>query len=151
MKKSCFKEEREADFIRAYNDALKELGDMAPFLPRDKVIMKAIYSGKGGYYITFEEAVRNVRKVIRHIPVKCKNICKVAMYEEMARRVCDYMLRRPSLNYRTALYEVLADGKASRFFFGLQTARLIIYQYQRKKRAEARAARKLLNLKLGNV
>lgn len=144
MKKSCFKDEREADFIAAFNEEMKELGDMAPYIPKDTLLMKAIYSGRGRYYITFEEAARNVRKVLEHIPIACKNSCKMAMYEEMARKTADYMTRYPSLNYREALYRVLADCKASRFFFGIQTARLIVYQHHRRQRAMRRTAVKRL-------
>lgn len=138
MKRSYFKEEKERDFIRAYEEEMKDLGDMAAFVPREKLIMKTLYSGKGRYYITFEEAVRNVYKIINHMPVRCKNHCKIEMYEEMARKVVDYMHRHPSADYRSALYRVLAESRASRFFFGLQTARLILYNHYRQRRVAER-------------
>ena len=144
MKKNCFKVEKERDFVRAFEEELKELGDMAPFVTREKVIMKTLYSGKGRYYITFEEAARNVRKVLEHEPIKCKNECKIAMYEEMARKVADYISRHPSTDYRVALYRVLAASHASRFFFGVQTAKLILYQHYRRQRAAARLQNKRL-------
>ena len=144
MKKSCFKVEKERDFVRAFEEELKELGDMAPFVTREKVIMKTLYSGKGRYYITFEEAARNVRKVLDREPIKCKNECKIAMYEEMARKVADYIARHPSTDYRVALYRVLAESRASRFFFGVQTAKLILYQHYRRQRAVARAQNRRL-------
>lgn len=147
MKKSCFKEEKESDFVQAFEEELKELGDMAPFVTRDKVIMKTLYSGKGRYYITFEEAARNVRKVIDHEPIRCKNECKIAMYEEMARKVIDYIVRHPSTDYRAALYRVLAESRASRFFFGMQTARLILYQHYRRQRAAKRRQNQFLENK----
>jgi hypothetical protein len=138
MKRSYFKEEKERDFIRAYEEEMKDLGDMAAFVPRENLIMKTLYSGKGRYYITFEEAVRNVHKIINHMPLRCKNHCKIEMYEEMARKVVDYMQRHPSADYRSALYRVLAESRASRFFFGLQTARLILYNHYRRRRVAER-------------
>ena len=146
MKKSCFKDEKERDFARAFEEELKEQGNMAPFVTREKLIMKTLYSGKGRYYITFEESARNFRKVLDREPIRCKNECKIAMYEEMARKVADYMTRHPSLDYRVALYRVLAESKASRFFFGMQTAKLILYQHYRRQRVAARAQnRKLMS------
>lgn len=133
MKKNCFKKEKERDFVKAYEEEIKQLGEIAPYMPRDMLLMKTLYSGKGRYYITFEEAARNVRRVLEHQPIPCKNSCKIAMYEEIARKVADYMQRHISADYRMALYRVLAESKASRFFFGVQTARLILYQYQRHK------------------
>lgn len=132
MKKNCFKREKEEDFVRAYESELKSLGDLAPYLTREVIIVRALHSGKGRYYISFDEAARNVRKVINHLPINCKNACKVAMYEELAQKVCEYQLRRPTASYRDALYTLLAEDKASRFFFGLQTARLILYRNQKK-------------------
>lgn len=132
MKKNCFKKEKEEDFIKAYNEELKSLGKLAPYLTRDAIILRTIYSGKGRYYISFEEAARNVRKVLNHEPLSCKNECKIAMYEELCKKIREYQKRRPKSSYREALYNLLADGRASRFFFGVQTARLIIYNDQRK-------------------
>ena len=147
MKKSCFKAEKERDFVRAFEEELKDLGDMVPFVTREKVIMKTLYSGKGRYYITFEEAARNVRKVLDHEPIKCKNECKIAMYEEMARKVSDYIARHSSIDYRVALYRVLAESHASRFFFGMQTAKLILYQNYSRQRVAARAQNRRLAVK----
>lgn len=138
-----FKEEKMHDFIKAFEEELKELGDMAPFEERDKIIMKTLYSGKGRYYITFDEAARNVRKVLDHQAIRCKNGCKMAMYEEMALKVSDYMQRHLSCDYRTALYRVLAESRASRFFFGVQTAKLILYQHYRSQRKARRDLAKL--------
>ncbi len=142
--RSCkFKEEKSHDFIKAFEEELKELGDMAPFEDREKIIMKTLYSGKGRYYITFEEAARSVRKVLDHQAIRCKNGCKMAMYEEMALKVADYMQRHPSYDYRAALYRVLAESRASRFFFGMQTAKLILYQHYRSQRRAKRDLAKL--------
>ncbi|MEG1575008.1 MAG: hypothetical protein RR293_06760 [Bacteroidales bacterium] len=133
MKKNCFKREKEEDFIKAYESELKSLGDIAPYLTRESIIMRTLHSGKGRYYISFDEAARNVRKVINHAPINCKNGCKAAMYEELAKKVSEYLLRRPTASYRDALYTLLAEDKASRFFFGLQTARLILYRNQKNR------------------
>lgn len=144
MKSSYFKEEKERDFVRAFEEVVKDMGEVAPFIPREKLIMKTLYSGKGRYYITFEEAARNVRKVLEHIPIRCKNECKVAMYEEIARKVADYMERHPTADYRVSLYRVLAESRASRFFFGVQTAKLILYQHHRRQREALRAKNRLM-------
>ena len=69
------------------------------------------------------------------------------MYEEMARKVSDYIARHPSTDYRVALYRVLAESHASRFFFGMQTAKLILYQHYRRQRIAARAQNRRLAMK----
>ncbi len=143
MKSYRFKNEKTRDFIKAFEEELKDLGDMAPYEERDKIIMKTLYSGKGRYYITFEEAARSVKRVLEHQAIRCKNGCKMAMYEEMAMKVSDYMQRHPTCDYRAALYRVLAESRASRFFFGVQTAKLILYQHYRSQRKAERDLAKL--------
>lgn len=134
MKRSCFKKEKEEDFIRAYEEELKSLGEIAPYLSREAIINRALHSGKGRYYISFDEAARNVRKIINRHPISCKNLCKASMYEELSRKVMDYLKRKPNSTYREALYTLLAEDRASRFFFGVQTARLILDRNRNRKR-----------------
>lgn len=134
MKRSCFKKEKEEDFIRAYEEELKSLGEIAPYLSREAIINRALHSGKGRYYISFDEAARNVRKIINRHPISCKNLCKASMYEELSRKVMDYLKRKPNSTYREALYTLLAEDRASRFFFGVQTARLILDRNRSRKR-----------------
>ncbi|WP_455498617.1 hypothetical protein [Coprobacter sp.] len=131
MKKDYFKRDKELDFVRAYEEELKSLGASAPFVSRDDVILRALHSGKGRYYITFDEAARNVRRIMNRLPLTCRNELKVSMYQELAQRVAEYMKDKPLAPFRDALFTVLAEEKASRFFFGMQTARLILYRYQR--------------------
>ena len=134
MIRSCFKKEKEEDFIKEYEEELKSLGDIAPYLSREAIINRALHSGKGRYYISFDEAARNVRKIINKHPISCKNLCKASMYEELSRKVMDYLKKRPNSTYREALYTLLAEDRASRFFFGVQTARLILDRNRSRKR-----------------
>ena len=117
------REEKERDFLLAYEEELKELGEDAPFVPRDEIIFRTLHSGRGRFYVSFEEAARR--------PLKCRNQRKVAMYQELARLVAEYRMRKPGASFRDALFTVLAEAKASRFFFGVQTGRLILYRRQR--------------------
>lgn len=131
MKTDYFKKEKEHDFVLAYEEELKLLGPDAPYVSRDDVILRALHSGKGRYYITYEEAARNVRRIMNHLPLSCRNELKVSMYQELAQKVGEYMKGKPLSSFKDALFTVLAEKKASRFFFGMQTARLILYRYQR--------------------
>lgn len=67
MKKDYFRKFKEQDFVRAYEDELKSLGTSAPYVSRDDVILRALHSGKGRYYISFEEAARNVRRIMNRL------------------------------------------------------------------------------------
>ena len=125
------REEKERDFLLAYEEELKELGEDAPFVPRDEIIFRTLHSGRGRFYVSFEEAARQVKRIYNRRPLKCRNQRKVAMYQELARLVAEYRMRKPGASFRDALFTVLAEAKASRFFFGVQTGRLILYRRQR--------------------
>ena len=74
MKKDYFRKFKEQDFVRAYEDELKSLGTSAPYVSRDDVILRALHSGKGRYYISFEEAARNVRRIMNRLPLARRNV-----------------------------------------------------------------------------
>ena len=147
MKKDYFRKFKEQDFVRAYEDELKSLGTSAPYVSRDDVILRALHSGKGrqanpnaprrgtdtetSIYISFEEAARNVRRIMNRLPLARRNELKVSMYQELAQRVAEYMKEKPLASFKDALFTILAEENASRFFFGMQTARLILYRNQR--------------------
>ena len=82
-------------------------------------------------YISFEEAARNVRRIKNRLPLARRNELKVSMYQELAQRVAEYMKEKPLASFKDALFTILAEENASRFFFGMQTARLILYRNQR--------------------
>lgn len=99
------------------------MGEDAPFVPRDEIIFRTLHSGRGRFYVSFEEAARQVKRIYNRRPLKCRNQRKVAMYQELARLVAEYRMRKPGASFRDALFTVLAEAKASRFFFGVQTGR----------------------------
>ena len=115
------REEKERDFVHAYEEELKELGEEAPFVPRDEVIFRALHSGRGRFYISFEEAARQVKRIFNHRPLKCRNERKVAMYQELARLVAEYRMRKPGASFRDALFTVLPRPRLRGSFFGIQT------------------------------
>ena len=39
-----YKEERDRDLFRAYNEALKSLGKMAVNIPREQIVRRVVYS-----------------------------------------------------------------------------------------------------------
>ena len=46
-----YKEERDRDLFRAYNEALKSLGKMAVNVPREQIVRRVVYSIAPRFYI----------------------------------------------------------------------------------------------------
>ncbi|MCP9612565.1 hypothetical protein [Coprobacter tertius] len=129
--KLYYKKERDRDFMRAYDEALKSYGARAPYTPRVEVVKKALNSNAGRFYITYEEARRNVRRLMNNRPLSCRNRNKLEMYEELRTQVEEYMKKHPRSTFNDSLFSVLSEGYTPRFYMGVQNALMIVYQHQR--------------------
>ena len=49
-----YKEERDRDLFRAYNEALKSLGKMAVNVPREQIVRHVVYSIAPRFYISYD-------------------------------------------------------------------------------------------------
>ena len=77
-----YKEERDRDLYRAYNAALKSLGKAALDTPREKVIRRVVYSVAPRFYISYEEARRNVKRIFSGQSPRCASAVRIAMYND---------------------------------------------------------------------
>ena len=66
-----YKEERDRDLFRAYNEALKSLGKMAVNVPREQIVRRVVYSIAPRFYISYEEARRNVKRIFKGFTSMC--------------------------------------------------------------------------------
>lgn len=130
--KMCFKGERDRDFLQAYHEALRSFGKKAPFVSRTEVIRKALNSGSPRFYVTYEEARRNVRRLMNNRPISCRNRHKLEMYHELTRLVEEYMKRKPRAVFNDALFTILAEYKAPRFYMGEESAQVLLYKLQKR-------------------
>lgn len=121
-----FRKERDKDLFRAYDRAIKSFGKDAPFISRKEVVKRAIESGAERYYVTYEEAHRNVRRLMNGKPLKCKNLHKQAMYMSLYEAVKRYGELYPELPFNRILIRVLAEERAPRFFISLERALLLL-------------------------
>ncbi len=126
-----YKEERDRDLYRAYNAALKSLGKAALDTPREKVIRRVVYSVAPRFYISYEEARRNVKRIFSGQSPRCVSAVRIAMYNDLANLLASYLRRRPRATFNEALCAVLAEKPAPRFYLSERSALLIIYRMQR--------------------
>ncbi len=126
-----YKEERDRDLFRAYNDALKSLGKEAVNMPREKVVRHVVYSVAPRFYISYEEARRNVKRIFSGRSPRCASPIRIEMYNDLANLLASYLRRRPRSSFNDALCSVLAEKQAPRFYLSERSALLIIYRMQR--------------------
>lgn len=53
---------------------------------------------------------------MNRLPLARRNELKVSMYQELAQRVAEYMKEKPLASFKDALFTILAEENASRFF-----------------------------------
>lgn len=127
-----FREERDQDLLRAYERVLKSFGKEAPYISRKELVKRAVESGAERYYVTYEEAFRNIRRIVNGKPLKCKNKCKRAMYMSLYEVVMRYRRIYPELPFNRVLMRVLSEEKAPRFFISPERASLLLNSIPKK-------------------
>ena len=103
-----YKEERDRDLFRAYNEALKSLGKMAVNVPREQIVRRVVYSIAPRFYISYEEARRNVKRIFKGYSPRCVSSTRTEMYNDLANMLASYLRRRPQVPFNDALCTILA-------------------------------------------
>lgn len=125
-----YKEERDRDLFEAYNTLLKSLGRGANF-SREEIVRRVVYSVAPRFYISYEEARRNVKRIMSGRSPRCASSTRIAMYNDLANLLASYLRRRPRTTFNDALCAVLAEKRAPRFYLSERSALLIIYRIQK--------------------
>lgn len=112
-----YKEERDRDLFRAYNEALKSLGKMAVNVPREQIVRRVVYSIAPRFYISYEEARRNVKRIFKGYSPRCVSSTRTEMYNDLANMLASYLRRRPQVPFNDALCTILAGKTSSSFLF----------------------------------
>ena len=73
--------QKKDDVFKAYERAIKELGDVARRVPKNTIIEKAMSYPAPRYYITLEVAIRNISLMYRGIQPDMYNPMKIDMYD----------------------------------------------------------------------
>lgn len=110
MSKTINKQKKE-DVFKAYEKAIKDLGDMATLVPKDVLIEKAMSYPAPKYYITLEVAIRNISMMFRGIQPDMRNPMKIDMYENIYNR---FVSKKERKNYREL--EKIINSEAPSFY-----------------------------------
>lgn len=130
--KLLFKSERDRDFLKAYEDTLQSFGKKAPFISRAEIVRETLRREAPRFYITYEEARRNVRRLMSGRPLpRCQNPCKQEMYRDLTNLVRRYLEHKPTASFNDALFTILAEYKAPRFYLSEQSGMLLLYKLQK--------------------
>ena len=138
--KMYFRNDFERDFMRVYEQVLKDCGrDALQMSPRE-LVAKAVHSPAPKFYITYEMARRNVSALLRGLHTDCNNKLKMQMYADIARLTIDYMRRhkRYADDFNGALMAVLSEYEAPRFYISEKSAYNMLCALRRQRRRSIR-------------
>lgn len=95
----------------------------------DWIINRIYESSAPRYYISFEEARRNVSKILKNKPIDRSNKYIIKMYEDLAKRVKEYNTEhnRNIIDFK-CLFDILNE-KANSFYLSKYTIRNIISKH----------------------
>lgn len=93
----------------------------------EQMVKLTLESPAPAYYVDPDYAVRQLSRLRRGILSHSTSSLKRQMWEELHQRTTAIMARHRLTSYTDALYRVLADGHASRFFISAHTAAPVLY------------------------
>lgn len=121
-----FKDIRDKDFLDSYTNVIKRYGKKAPYIKRDDLLLETILSPAKRFYVSEEQALRTISKILKGQSVVFKNILKKKMYDEILRRVMEKWDRdKEPLIY---LLCRIINEPAPRFYINLKSARILYYK-----------------------
>ncbi len=125
------KEERDRDLYAAYTRVLTLRQEGRGQFTRRALIRQTVNSEAPRFYVGYDEARRNIKRIMGGEQPRCASPVRIAMYNDLANLVASYLRRHPSLNFNEALAAVLGEKRAPRFYLTERSALLIIYAMQK--------------------
>ena len=121
--------QKKDDVFKAYERAIKELGDVARRVPKNTIIEKAMSYPAPRYYITLEVAIRNISLMYRGIQPDMYNPMKIDVYDSIFRKFVAKGLKYPGYSY----LETIINNEAPSFYIEKrQFVRIINDKLKRK-------------------
>lgn len=135
-----FRSDFERDFLKVYEQVVKDCGKDAFFMSPRELVAKAVNSPAPKFYITYEMARRNVSALLRGQHTDCHNKLKMLMYADIARLTLDYQRRhkRYSDDFNGALMAVLSEYQAPRFYISEKSAYNMLCTLRRQRQRKIR-------------
>lgn len=127
-----FKDFRDRDFLDSYTSVIKRHGKEAPYIKRDDLLLEAILSPAKRFYVSEEQALRTISKMLKGQTVVFKNNLKKKMYDELLKRVREKwdQDKEPLIYF---LCKIIYEP-APRFYINLKSARILYYKLLTRKK-----------------
>ena len=138
--KMYFRNDFERDFLKVYEQIVKDSGKEALFMSPRELVSKAVHSPAPKFYITYEMARRNVSALLRGLHTDCNNKLKMQMYADIARLTIDDQRRhkRYADDFNGALMAVLSEYPAPRFYISERSAYNMLCALRRQRQRKNR-------------
>lgn len=134
MKDYLISQQRKKDILNAFLDGIKSFGKYSVSI--DDVIAKVMSSGAPRFYVTIENAKRNISLINRGKTLPLRNKNKIEMYLEIFRRYKELSNKLGINDYN--LLEEIINSPAPSFYCHPKTFRETIYKYHKENRRKCK-------------
>lgn len=124
-----FKEERDRDFMDAYKSILKQYGENAPFIKKEILIQETVAHPAKRFYVSPEQALRIISRLLKNQKVNFKNEVKKKMYLALLQKVRE---RLPSEHPLIYIITEAIYTEAPCFYLTPGSASILYYQLIKK-------------------
>lgn len=119
-----YTDERDNDVVEEVNTIIKELGGFATKITRKRIFELAAQRPAKRFYISYEEAKKNVSLLLRNLPLATKTRLKREMYEDIAILYLDRLRQHPQAKGLEPICDIV-DGEAPQFYIAPRTIEII--------------------------
>lgn len=126
-----FKDERDADFMTTYNSVISQLGDQARYLKKEDLLYATILHPAKRFYVSEEQAIRVVTKLMRGGSINFRNTLKAEMYANIVAKVQES--DKGEIPLKELIIKVVYSP-APRFYITLESAAILYYKLFKKQR-----------------
>lgn len=124
------------DFIECITSVRREYGDMGKYIPMRQLIQIAIHRPARRFYISPEEATRQINNIQRGRGVKIRSTEKKQMYADIYKKYLEAVFDSELMEYKYNLIERIVNSEAPRFYINPNEATRQIREYYRKIKKE---------------
>lgn len=131
MRESDYIYNRDQDLFDCYFSKIKELGEIAFYIPKKEIIEKIVNSTAPRFYCSTEEAIRVCSRLNRGLSVnrKCKNL---NMYQEITLIAQKYINEKEIKSISAGIYYALRQP-ASKWYISTDYAYQVINRNRKRR------------------
>ncbi len=107
---------RDYDIVDTHNRIIAEIGERAKTMKRDEIFEIVAQQPAKHFYVSHQEAKKNVSLILRDLPLSLKTPRRVDMYVDITILALDEQKKRPDISIYELVCDVINNSPAPSFY-----------------------------------